>query len=279
VRPESQSKPAVSKLRERGVEIRTVDVVTDGVPALEAALKGVDIVISTVIYTEIHHQLKLADAAKLAGVKRFVTDDWGTACVRGVRQLFDQKAKIQDYVKSIGLGYTFIDVGFWASLLVPVEKESQSEYPEYDILICNSHAIIGTGDVKTAITNRPDIGKFVAEIVGDERTLNRYVFCWGDEKSQNELWEIARKVKVEQGGTLNISPKKITKEEIEEAMKSSNASVVVSQEYYYSMFIRGDNTIANAKKPEYGNALDARELYPNLKVSSAEDFTRQLYSN
>ncbi len=133
MRPSSLAKPAISKLRERGVEVRSVDVSTDGVPQLEAALEGVDTLISILVYSEIGSQIKLADAAKLAGVKRFITNDWGTACVRGVRRLFDevrqnfalcpvrivyvnvgmQKAKIQDYVKSIDLGYTFIDVGYW----------------------------------------------------------------------------------------------------------------------------------------------------------------------
>ena len=35
-------------------------------------------------------------------------------------------------------------------------------------------------------------------------------------------------------------------------------------EYAYSLWIRGDNTVENAKKLEYGGALDARELYPEL---------------
>jgi len=49
-------------------------------------------------------------------------------------------------------------------------------------------------------------------------------------------------------------------------------------EYMNSMFIRGDNTVENAKRPEYGSALDARELYPHIKVLSLEEFTKQLYS-
>ena len=57
---------------------------------LEAAFKGVDTLISTLVYSEIDSQFKVVDAAKLAGVKRFVPDDWGTACVRGVRKLYDQ---------------------------------------------------------------------------------------------------------------------------------------------------------------------------------------------
>jgi len=230
------------------------------------------------VYSEIDSQTKLADAAKLAGVKRFIANDWGTACVRGLRKLYDQKAKVQDYVKSIGLGYTFIDVGYWMNLLVPVEPE-HSEYPGIDFIPCNSYAIYGTGEVKTAVIARSDIGKFVAEIIGDERTLNRYVFCRGDEKSQNEIWEIARKVKAELGGELTMSPKKVwSKEEIEESLKSTDPFIVLGMEYMHSMFIRGDNTVENAKKPEYGRALDARELYPHIKVLNLEDFTKQLYS-
>ncbi|KLO11934.1 NAD-binding protein [Schizopora paradoxa] len=278
VRPSSLSKPAVSKLRERGVEIRSVDVSADDVAQLGAAFQGVDILISTLVYSEIDSQIKVADAAKLAGVKRFVPDDWGTASVRGVRKLYDQKAKIQDHVKSIGLGYTFIDVGYWASLLMPVAPE-QSEYPGFDIVPCNNHHIYGSGDVRTAVIVRSDIGKFVAEIISDERTVNRYVFCWGDEKSQNEMWEIARKVKAESGGALNLAPKAVIgKAEIEEKSKSPEFYTSVGYEYMNSMFIRGDNTVENAKKPEYGGALDARELYPHIKVLSLEEFAKQLYS-
>ena len=128
-------KPAVSKLRERGVEIRSIDVSADDIVKLQEAFQGIDTVIVTLIFTEIDTQPKLADAAKLAGVKRFITDDWGTACVPGVMKLYDkvrrgfparcvfdrisdkgrfeQKLQIREYVKSIGLGYTFIDVGYW----------------------------------------------------------------------------------------------------------------------------------------------------------------------
>ena len=45
----------------------------------------------------------------------------------------------------------------------------------------------------------------------------------------------------------------------------------------YSMWVRGDNTIENAKKAEYGSALDARELYPDLKPKSLEEYYREVY--
>ncbi len=33
----------------------------------------------------------------------------------------------------------------------------------------------------------------------------------------------------------------------------------------------------NAKKPEYGSALDARELYPDLKPKSFEEYIKEIY--
>ncbi len=121
----------MSKLREHGVEIRAIEL-SNSPAELDAVLKGVDTVISTTFITEIDKQVRLADAAKRVGVKRFIPNDWATPCVRGLRKMFDQvrtsntfspachvayprsqKAAIHDYVKSIGLGYTFIDAGLW----------------------------------------------------------------------------------------------------------------------------------------------------------------------
>lgn len=49
-------------------------------------------------------------------------------------------------------------------------------------------------------------------------------------------------------------------------------------QYLYSLFVQGDNTVENAKKEEYGAALDARELYPDLKASSLEAYAKEYYS-
>ncbi|KLO11935.1 NAD(P)-binding protein [Schizopora paradoxa] len=277
VRPASLSKPAVSKLKERGVEIRAVELTADGAEAIDAALKGVDIVVSTIFLGAIDKQVYLADAAKRVGVRRFVPCDWASCCVRGVRKLFDEKAAIQDHVKTIGLPYTFIDVGIWATGTLP----SDQEVPEENPIPGRSHKIIGTGDVKNAITHIPEIGKFAAEIIDDERTLNKYVFCWGDEKTQNEVWEIARRVKPEVSGgeALKAIPIYESGDVLQEALSSveDGSFMQVAVEYLVSLFIRGDNTVENAKKLEYGGALDARELYPDLKISTVEEVARIMY--
>ena len=48
-------------------------------------------------------------------------------------------------------------------------------------------------------------------------------------------------------------------------------------EYTYSLWVRGDNIVEKAKKPEFGNALDAKELYPDLKLRRLEDDAKQVY--
>ena len=42
--------------------------------------------------------------------------------------------------------------------------------------------------MKTALTDLRDIGPYVAKIIMDARTENKYVFCYGELLSQEELF-------------------------------------------------------------------------------------------
>lgn len=88
-RPASLSKPAVTELRSKGVEIREADVQSDSLEKLKEALSGVDVLISAVNAEIILSQKTLLAAAKKAGVKRVVPCDFGTPGARGVRDLHD----------------------------------------------------------------------------------------------------------------------------------------------------------------------------------------------
>lgn len=77
-------------LKARGAEIRIVDLETSSVEQLQEQLKDVDTVISAIDPAQFQLQVPLAKASQKAGVKRFIPCDWGTACVPGVRRLFDQ---------------------------------------------------------------------------------------------------------------------------------------------------------------------------------------------
>ncbi|KAL5514231.1 hypothetical protein ACEPAG_2319 [Sanghuangporus baumii] len=272
-RPSSASKPQAEALKSRGVEIRIIDLENWTVDRIAESFQVVDTVISTTFYAEVPRQKLLADACKKAGVNRFIPDDWGTACVRGVRQLHDEKLAIHDYVKEIGIGFTFIDVGWWMDITLPfVDLEDFSQ----PIIQRVSKSYIGSGDVKCAVIDKRDIGKFVARIIADDRTLNRYVFCWTEEVTLNEIVALAERVS---GHKINVEH--ITADEMKKIMKSGSGPERIFPEYAYSVWIRGDNTVENAKKEEYGGALDARELYPDVgkELRTTENFVKEFHSN
>lgn len=83
VRPSSVEKPAVQALRDRKVDIRVVDINNDSVEAIAQKLSDVDTVISAIGPDAHLSQLRLVDAAKVAGVKRFVPCAFATVAPPG----------------------------------------------------------------------------------------------------------------------------------------------------------------------------------------------------
>jgi len=268
IRPASATKPAVASLRERGADVRVIDFATADHATLVAELRGVDAVVSTVLpFGEGPVQEALVRAAKEAGVKRFVPSDWATPCVPGVMRLHDVKAEIHDLIKELGLGYTFIDVGWWTQGLATFVDPAKSYLPqiaEYSVKLW------GPGDVKTAATDLRDIGPYVARILADPRTLNKYVFIWGEEVNLNEVIALAEKV-----SGKKLDAERVSAEELEARLQSAEGLLVYVYEYQRSLWVRGDNTIANAKKAEYGGALDVKELYPDYKPRTLEQIIRE----
>jgi hypothetical protein len=49
----------------------------------------------------------------------------------------------------------------------------------------------GSGDVKSAILDMRNLGKIVARILADERTVNQTVFTAEGEATLNEIWTLA----------------------------------------------------------------------------------------
>lgn len=130
-------------------------------------------------------------------------------------------------------------------------------------------ALWGTGDVKTAITDRSDIGQYVARIIADTRTLSRYVFIWAEEVTLKEVIALAEKAL---GRKLEIPH--VSSEELDRRIDSLEGYMHYSLQFMRSMWVRGDNTIAKAKLPEYGSALDVQELYPDYKPRKLESIVQ-----
>lgn len=54
--------------------------------------------------------------------------------------------------------------------------------------------VIAGGRVPSAMTDLRDIGRFVALIVADERTVNKTVFAWGEVATQREVGEMVERL-------------------------------------------------------------------------------------
>ncbi|TRM70054.1 hypothetical protein BD626DRAFT_476153 [Schizophyllum amplum] len=268
------SKPALVKFAERGVTVHQVDLLAVTQERLKEVLAGADCAIATLPTTCIEAQKEIVEAAKAVGVKRFVPDDFGTEAPTGVMILHDKKLAIREYVKKSGLAYTFIEVGYWMQTVVPWPAELSGFVADL------TRDVVGTGDVPLAITDLLHIGDHVARIIQDDRTLNQTVLIWEDEKTQNQAWAIAER----KFGSEFVQQKKkvIPEAEFMEQLEAARAvppeQVIFRYitEYRYSLYIRGDNTVAKAKA---AGVLDFKELYPDVKAPTFEEFMIAFYGS
>ncbi|KAJ7163865.1 NAD-P-binding protein [Mycena crocata] len=265
IRPSSEEKSSVVDLKRRGVEIVLIDIASASLNELVEVLTGVDTVISTLVHTQLGLQYGIIDAAVSAGVKRVVPCDFGTPGLKG-------KLDIRDYVRKSEIGYTFIDIGFWYQYHLTEVKPEQAYVP---FLWETSRFVYNGGTVKTSYTDLGDIGKFTARIVADPRTLNQYVFAWGEEVTQQDLASIAEEVSGEKPLLISKTTEDLLKL-IAEA-KETRSGLLAYWEYHYSTWILGENTKENAVKPEFGSALDARQLYPDFVVHPLREHAVEHY--
>ncbi|KAL2810636.1 hypothetical protein BJX63DRAFT_422967 [Aspergillus granulosus] len=85
---------------------------------------------------------------------------------------------------------TIIDVGCWYQVWVR-RVPSERSYHAHSIYI--DHRIVGDGSVGFTLTDLSDIGKYVAQIVADPRTLNGHVLAYTEVLSMNEILDMMAK--------------------------------------------------------------------------------------
>ena len=97
-----------------------------------------------------------------------------------------------DYAQKLYLPYTVIDVGWWYQLsLVPLP----SGRTDYAVVFADQSASIpGDGTVPNARTDLRDIGRYVARIITDPRTLNKKVLAYNEVSTPNETIDIQEKL-------------------------------------------------------------------------------------
>lgn len=295
VRHSSSTKPEVEALRQQGIPIRLAD--TSGpLPDLIDALKGVDIFISAIGATGLLDQLKVVDAVKAAGVKRFIPCGFIIVTpVGNVMGMRDEKEEVYNYIKKQRVPYTVVDTGYWSQLSVPRVPSGRLD----GVLLIPANEVYAGGDAENIITDLWDIGTLVAEIIRDERTLNKYVVTCGEVLSQNEITKIVEEVSGEKVELTAVSHSgfdysngitsptyctlQVSAEQLLHRLSEARASIaagstewstkakMVVLEYSHSKYVRGDNSPAYAK---YLGYLDTRDLYPGVKTRSFREFVK-----
>lgn len=275
-RPASLDKPANKELSTRGIELRALELPGPH-DALVAALQDIQILISAIAPFDQLAQIPLATAAKEAGVQRF----FPCAAVSvipagGVHYLRDEKEKVYNHVKKIGLSYTIIDVGWWYQLSwprVPSGKlDAFSFHPDL--------RIAGAGNVPSALTDVRDIGLYFAKLVRDERTRDKYVLVYNEMWTQNQVWDAISRIAGEDVPKVYNSVVDLestiasAKAALESGSVEPTAVVrLIGAQYEYSWGVRGDNT------PEYAKFLGyvtSKELYPDLEYTGFEAYLEEL---
>ncbi|KAH8823146.1 NAD(P)-binding protein [Flagelloscypha sp. PMI_526] len=269
VRPASLSKPSVTEFKELGVEIRPGSVEDSDPSKLDELVKGVDILVLTVLfYTD---QRPIILASKRQGVKRVVPSHWGPPIPRNVMNMNDLKLDLQDFIRDQGIGYTFIMIGWWFELMIPYSTSIQTNKFE-----SSRNVFKGDGNARLLSTSMHSIGAHVALILADPRTLNQAVITYDGNLSLREARGIAEKIS---GEDFSSYPK-LSKEEIRQKFESIDESTSlldrVSTQYNYSLYVREDCNLETAKAL---GALNARELYSEFKPVPFEERAEEFYKN
>ena len=76
---------------------------------------------------------------------------------------------------------------------MPIIDPAKEPFPSFGEIVTRT-TYGSSGEVKQALTDLRDIGKFVARIIADKRTLNRYVLVHSEEHTQNEIFALAKRV-------------------------------------------------------------------------------------
>lgn len=156
---------------------------TDSPEKLAGVLKDIDTLILTIFAFDVGIEANIIQAASTAGVKRFVPCAFGTPCPRGIMSLRDLKEDVHDMIFRQKVGFTIIDVGYWYEISYP--RVPSGKFDSASLVARNQ--IIEGGTAPNMLIAKKDIGAITAEIIKDERTLNKRVFVCGDVLSQNEI--------------------------------------------------------------------------------------------
>ncbi|PLB44274.1 hypothetical protein P170DRAFT_430177 [Aspergillus steynii IBT 23096] len=114
-----------------------------------------------------------------------------------------------------------------------------------------------------ATTAIADIERFLASIIFYPRTLNQYVFAYGEHVIQQRYYVVlAHEITGEDVPVIRVTKEQVLDLAHQPEMESFMVWQKVIVQYLYNNWCKGDNEASYAK---YLGYLDARELCPELE--------------
>jgi len=248
-------KEKLDELKKKGAVFAEGDL--KDISSLKEALKGVDVVLSTVTGdTFVQGQLNLIEASKAAGVKRFFPAEFG-----GEHNLEDEgsvplpyqwKQSVSDAVAKSGLEWTLIHNGVFLEYFF-------SPFIGFD-LKAGTVNIFGDGKQKMAATDVNDIAKALPYIILNPSSKNAKVKIVGDRLSQLEGIALYEKIT---GKTLTRTSTSVQSMKDEIAAKGKTFATLRQQLVVYMAAGGGDIQVNNNKE------------YPQVHFATAEEYLKR----
>ncbi|XP_038716080.1 phenylcoumaran benzylic ether reductase Betv6-like [Tripterygium wilfordii] len=272
VRESSVSDPVKGKLIENfkslGVTILIGDI--NDHESLLAAVKKVDIVISTVGHMQIPDQINIITAIKEAGnVKRFLPSEFGNDVdhlhsVEPLTSGFARKTKLRRTIEAEGIPYTYLCCNFFAGYFLPTLCQVGVRAPPRDKV-----NILGDGNVKAVFNEENAIAKFTIKVINDPKTLNKIVYIRPplNTYSLNELVALWEKLI---GQTLEKTY--VSEEELLKQIEATPPPFNLLLALNHSVFIKGDHTNFEID-PAVG--FEATEIYPDVEYTTVEEYLKR----
>jgi len=256
VRPDSIKSKAelIEGLKKKGAVIVEGD--SENLEQATNAAKGCDTVLSLVSGATLFSGKEeiLFNAAKAAGVKRFVPSQYGIDTTKaGYATITAEKEKLLDKIKASGVEWTQILTGFFYEFWY-------SEATGFDWK--NHKAVaIGNDDIKASATAMADIAKFIPEILLDPKSKNAAVHVCSSTHSSNEAIKIFEEVSGKKFEVTHKSTDQIAKD-----MNDNPAAYQIKFQYY---------TLTNQPACNFTDYNDSSRY--NVKVTSLKEYAQQLY--
>lgn len=258
-----------SKLPE-GVEVVEVDY--SSLESLTAALKGYEVVISTLTTLAIDAQTTFIDAAIAAGVQRFIPSEFGSnldnASVRKL-PVFTQKVQIQEILKekakTTQLTYSFLyNAAFldWGLQHNFILAHADSKPTLFD-----------GGEAEFSATTLGTVGEALVGIVSHpEETKNRAVYISDIFITQKKLLELAKKVAPERPWEPVVVPLDVVTAKADERLAKGLYDMETFAPYLFraifdpkseGKFVKNDNELLGLKGKTEEDVIEI--LKPLLK--------------